>query len=155
MHFTRNELGFGLQHENLYHTSCASLSLCQMQQLCQPMAGLVEPVQCDKNANQCQILSFAQMRDFLSKAKATVLEPAQDLCVISLYERQPCRKRFYLCVPMLRVTLTLSDLYHLLHNGASAICVSLGLSDESQSNMCLDDGPLVPSSLTEFDPLLE
>ena len=56
---------------------------------------------------------------------------------------------------MLGEVLPLHDLYYLLHDGSCAIDISLGLFDEGQGNLCLEDGPHIPGPFAEFDPLLE
>ena len=95
------------------------------------------------------------MGEFLIKAETTVLEPTQDARLIPLHEGQPCPKCFYLCVSMLGEVLPLSCLYHLLHDGARAICFPLGLFDEGQGDVCLYDCSPIPGPFAELDPLLE
>ena len=95
------------------------------------------------------------MRDFPLKAETAALEPTQDGRLIPLHEGQPCPKCFYLCVSMLGEGLPLSNLYHLLHDCARAICISLGLFDEGQGDVCLYDCSPIPGPFAELDPLLE
>ncbi|GAC1347956.1 MAG: hypothetical protein NVSMB27_14580 [Ktedonobacteraceae bacterium] len=95
------------------------------------------------------------MRDFLVKAEVAALEPAQDGRLIPLHEGQPCPKCFSLCASMLGEVLPLSPLYHLLHNSARTSRLSLGLFDEGQGYVCLEDGTPISGPFAELDSLLE